>query len=714
MPSDNRACKVMNPGGVVHDVGAAYVVSNKKRFTKGDWKILEAPEDVLKALGIQPIMTNVPMRVAAREAFEQALPTMAKAQSKSVGPVIKSRPVRERPVVVHAVPWKYHLSGMWIFVKEMAEWCATFSDSHIVCPDSQKFDAPDGVTVHYTREEANAVKIVESLDPDIVHHHGPQSGYAFGALDFSRVVGTDHGSFEKNIHPDDPWVVPIIGPNSIWHGVDLEVFHPPQRKRKNKVFKVGISGRVDNNKIPEGFLKELEALDAKGLQFVILGDVLHDNAKSVKKRLEALPFVRYMGWIDRANLPQELRKLDILCVPSNRECCPMTVIEGMACGLPVVARNTSGLTHLVGDGGFLCENDAEIIDAIRNLSGDKGLWQETRKRAAKRAIEHFDIESNHAEYMKIYGARSRGAIKPPPKKQKPARVSGKKPRVILAIDSKGWAFHNIALQLEKRLSDEFDFTIAEYHKLKNISGDLCVYFWWHAAEKKFGNFKNRMLCLYDTFSESEYKSWKDSPNFPRLAKDSHGIIAANDTIAALARARTTTPVHVCEDGVDLDMFPSLQLPDVFMVGWCGSSDVAGGNKGIDLIKEACACLGIPMHFHDRKDRLIEHADMSAQFYRHISCYCCASKEEGTPNPVLESLASGRPVISTDVGIVRKVINDANGIVANRTVADIQRALLAIQGNGAAQYSTGARKAAESFSWEVKAENWRKALRSVFE
>jgi glycosyltransferase involved in cell wall biosynthesis len=43
------------------------------------------------------------------------------------------------------------------------------------------------------------------------------------------------------------------------------------------------------------------------------------------------------------------------------------------------------------------------------------------------------------------------------------------------------------------------------------------------------------------------------------------------------------------------------------------------------------------------------------FYGGIDVYCCASIAEGTPNPVLEAMASGVPVVSTDVGIVPEVL-----------------------------------------------------------
>ena len=40
-----------------------------------------------------------------------------------------------------------------------------------------------------------------------------------------------------------------------------------------------------------------------------------------------------------------------------------------------------------------------------------------------------------------------------------------------------------------------------------------------------------------------------------------------------------------------------------------------------------------------------------RYYSELDLLICASEHEGTPNPVLEAMACGVPVISTDVGIV---------------------------------------------------------------
>lgn len=54
--------------------------------------------------------------------------------------------------------------------------------------------------------------------------------------------------------------------------------------------------------------------------------------------------------------------------------------------------------------------------------------------------------------------------------------------------------------------------------------------------------------------------------------------------------------------------------------------------------------------------MIPHEKMP-EYYNSIDVYICASKTEGTPAPVLEAMACGIPIISTDVGIVPEAFGE---------------------------------------------------------
>ena len=69
------------------------------------------------------------------------------------------------------------------------------------------------------------------------------------------------------------------------------------------------------------------------------------------------------------------------------------------------------------------------------------------------------------------------------------------------------------------------------------------------------------------------------------------------------------------------------------------------------------------------------------YYNSNDLYVCASKEEGTPNPVLESMASGVPVISTNVGIVSEAFGEnKKDYIIERTKEDLKEKIIDLLNN----------------------------------
>ena len=67
--------------------------------------------------------------------------------------------------------------------------------------------------------------------------------------------------------------------------------------------------------------------------------------------------VKLLGF--RSDIAEICKAADIFAFPSSREGLPVSLMEAMAAGLPVVCSNTRGNTDLIedGKGGYLVEPD---------------------------------------------------------------------------------------------------------------------------------------------------------------------------------------------------------------------------------------------------------------------------------------------------------------------------------------------------------------------
>ncbi len=301
---------------------------------------------------------------------------------------------------------------------------------------------------------------------------------------------------------------------------------------------------------------------------------------------------------------------------------------------------------------------------------------------------------------------------------KPAMASA--PSILLVIDRPKWAFAHIAealkLHLGARSRAPLRFTIRTFENLSSLPKesrfDVAVCFWWGHAEtiRALGIADHIVLAVYDHLSWCESDAAR--ARFTASVRSSDQIIAANDRLAS-ELAWTDLPVAVCEDGVDRARFTPRAMPPCFTVGWAGNSDAGGGHvKGFYLIVEAANRAGVAFHHADVVTRRLPFEAMPA-FYGEVSVLACASTCEGTPNPVLEAMASGRPVVSTRVGIVEKVVRHGEtGLLVERSVdalADAFARLRALSPEALVRMGLAARMATAPFDWKEKVLAWQECL-----
>jgi glycosyltransferase involved in cell wall biosynthesis len=116
----------------------------------------------------------------------------------------------------------------------------------------------------------------------------------------------------------------------------------------------------------------------------------------------------------RADVKELLQALDIYVMPSHAEGLPLSLLEAMAAGKPVVASRVGGIPEVVEDGrsGVLVEPRAEqsLAQAITQLIDDPARRAAYAERASSLVASRFDIEEMTTRYLALYRslARERG------------------------------------------------------------------------------------------------------------------------------------------------------------------------------------------------------------------------------------------------------------------------------------------------------------------
>jgi lipopolysaccharide/colanic/teichoic acid biosynthesis glycosyltransferase/glycosyltransferase involved in cell wall biosynthesis len=170
---------------------------------------------------------------------------------------------------------------------------------------------------------------------------------------------------------------------------------------------VGIVGRIFPIKNHRLFLEAAArvAAEERFARFVVVGDgTLRPEMEEHTRRLGIADRVTFTGW--RRDLHRIYPDLDVLVVSSKNEGTPVSAIEAMASGCPVVATRVGGLPDLIEEGetGHLVpsEDASALSAAILRVLRDREATRRMVETARERVSERFRAERLIGDMERLY------------------------------------------------------------------------------------------------------------------------------------------------------------------------------------------------------------------------------------------------------------------------------------------------------------------------
>jgi len=141
------------------------------------------------------------------------------------------------------------------------------------------------------------------------------------------------------------------------------------------------------------------------LQLQIMGD--GPLRSSVEAEAERLPNVTILGFHERPQVLEAMKSAACLIMPSEwYEGFPMTLVEAMACGTPIVASDLGSLHELVQEGvtgtRFAPGDPRHLAEKVRALMSSPDGNAALRSRVRSAYEETYTAAKNYSHLMNIY------------------------------------------------------------------------------------------------------------------------------------------------------------------------------------------------------------------------------------------------------------------------------------------------------------------------
>ena len=171
-------------------------------------------------------------------------------------------------------------------------------------------------------------------------------------------------------------------------------------KKKSKIYKILVIAAYKKSKGYIDLLKIADILKKRDFKIECYGYGDYEKFKSIKikKKINNITFKKF-----DVNLKAKIKNYDILLHLSKREGLPVSVMECLAQGLPVICNKIRGNSDLIKDGfnGFFVNSYKDVPNKIFYLSLEKEIFNRMRNNSINSITKNFCKEKINQTIYKI-------------------------------------------------------------------------------------------------------------------------------------------------------------------------------------------------------------------------------------------------------------------------------------------------------------------------
>jgi len=279
--------------------------------------------------------------------------------------------------------------------------------------------------------------------------------------------------------------------------------------------------------------------------------------------------------------------------------------------------------------------------------------------------------------------------------------------ILFVTDKQGRIQYNRAKILQNIIKDHtIDVITLKNTNIRWNKYDI-IYYSHFSLFKKIPASKNKTIIT----SITSHKCLSDFDKTLKVLKK-FDRVSVNNTILFDRFKDYIKNLYYTPNGVDTSFFaPDYNdLNDDLVFGWVGNTDRATKryNEIVIPLSKKYTFKIVGTSKRDSIDKLLNKKEMR-EYYNGLDYFIVSSDTEGTPNPALEAMSCGIPVITTKVGNMIEIIDPGvNGFFVEgdmQSFVDVMNNLKNISKDGYQKMSIESRGRIKLWDWSIKYKKW---------